>query len=327
MCTVIEKRVKSEKINIAINLIKLRTLSDEQIAQATGLSLKMVVELAEQMKMESRHNNHVMKYIFYLYEGKIEEAQKSKHDVIPDKLYKFEPYEEYRLKTIENSKIYLSCPTAFNDAFDTKGIYYSDKFLKKIYSENDIKMDFEQFSEKIEEILNNFYKYSGITCFSENLYNFPMWGNYAGNRTGFCMEYRIKSDSIDDCFFDRFYPVIYSDKKFNFEKILEVIIPKAFNGQNIPNSVILLLYSLVGSIKHISWAYEKEWRYIIPSKFKEQEFPFKVNAIYLGDKFKEENYIRMKKMAINLNCELYKMTSPRHFDRDFRFIPQKIELN
>lgn len=273
---------------------------------------------------ESTFENWVMGYIPYLYDGKIEEALKHKRVNISKKLFKFEPYEDCRLNTIEASKIYLCSPKGFNDVFDTKGIYYSEEFLRKIYSENDFKMPFDEFSVDIENMLNEFYEHSGIACFSENLFNFPMWGNYAGNRTGFCVEYSLENEKIDDYYFDRFYPVIYLDRKFNFEKIFEILLPKTFNGETPPQSVLLLLYSLLGSIKHISWSYEKEWRYIIPLKFKEQDFPFRVNAIYLGDKFDTGNYDRMKEIAKKLNCELYQMTPPRHFDREFTFIPQRI---
>ncbi len=274
--------------------------------------------------VESTFDNWVMGYIPYLYDGKIEEALKHKRENVPKKLFKFEPYEDCRLNTIEDSKIYLCSPKGFNDVFDSKGIYYSEEFLKKLYSEHDSKLPFEEFSDEIEKMLNVFYEYSGIACFSEDLFNFPMWGNYAGNRTGFCVEYCLEDKGIEDFYFDRFYPVMYLSQKFNFEKILEILLPKAFNNEKTPESVLLLLYSLLGTVKHSSWSYEKEWRYIIPDKFKEQDFPFKVDSIYLGDKFDEGNYDRMKEIAKKLNCELYKMTPPRHFDREFTFIPQRI---
>ena len=273
---------------------------------------------------ELTHDNWARNYIANLYDGKIEEAFKHKIESIPNKLYKFQPYEDFRLDSIEASKIYLSSPKEFNDAFDTKGIHYSEEFLRKLYSENDIRISFEQFSVGIEKIINNFYEHSGISCFSEELFNFPMWGNYADNRTGFCVEYCIKDDNISNIYFERFYPVIYLDKKFNFEKILEVLLPKIFNDEVIPQSVVILLFSLLGSIKHNSWSYEKEWRYIISEKFKEQDFPFKVKAIYVGDKFDKDNYDRMIGIAKKLNCELYQMTPPRHFDKRFTFIPQRI---
>jgi len=50
MCKVMEERVRAEKISIAINLLKLGTISREEIANATGLSLETVNALAEELK-------------------------------------------------------------------------------------------------------------------------------------------------------------------------------------------------------------------------------------------------------------------------------------
>ncbi len=274
--------------------------------------------------MELKEDNLGIDYISFLFQGKIEKAIECKRNAVAPRLYKFEPYEESRIKTLELSKVFLSSPRVFNDVFDTKGIFYSEEFLKKVYSNNDFDISFEDFSTAIEATLNNFYEHSGIACFSEDLYNFPMWGNYADNRKGFCTEYEIFDKKVEDYFLDRLYKVIYLDKKYNFEKILEALLPKAFNGETIPQSADMLLYSLLGTIKHNSWSYEKEWRYIIPEKFKEQDFPFTVKAIYLGDRFNEENYDRMKEISKKLNCELYKMTAPKHFDIRYTFIPQRI---
>lgn len=50
MCKAMEERVKAEKINIAVSLLKLGTISREEIANATGLSLETVHVLAEELK-------------------------------------------------------------------------------------------------------------------------------------------------------------------------------------------------------------------------------------------------------------------------------------
>ena len=54
MCKVMEEReeerVKNEKIIIAANLLKLGTISREEIANATGLSLETINALAEELK-------------------------------------------------------------------------------------------------------------------------------------------------------------------------------------------------------------------------------------------------------------------------------------
>ena len=54
MCKIMEEReeerVKNEKIIIAANLLKLGSISREEIANATGLSLETINALAEELK-------------------------------------------------------------------------------------------------------------------------------------------------------------------------------------------------------------------------------------------------------------------------------------
>ena len=77
-------------------------------------------------------------YLDFLYKGHPNQALAHKTENMNSILYRFERFEECRLNTLENSKIYLSNPNSFNDVFDTKGIYYTKDFLKSFqekYSE------------------------------------------------------------------------------------------------------------------------------------------------------------------------------------------------
>lgn len=42
-----------------------------------------------------------------------------------------------------------------------------------------------------------------------------MWGNYADNRNGFCVEYNFKDLKIDSEFVKQLYPVFYQEERLD----------------------------------------------------------------------------------------------------------------
>lgn len=46
-----------------------------------------------------------------------------KHEVIPDRLFRFEKFEDVRLDTLEKNMIYMSDAENFNDPFDCLGVW------------------------------------------------------------------------------------------------------------------------------------------------------------------------------------------------------------
>ncbi len=266
-------------------------------------------------------------YIDFLYKGQPNQALAHKTENMNSIIYRFERFEECRLNTLENSKIYLSNPTSFNDVFDTKGIYYTKDFLKSFQEKHAERLpSFDKFEVEFEKILNTYYNHCGIACFTEELYNFPMWWSYADNRSGFCVEYDFSEnkESKDKLLLDM-HPVLYTAEKFNFENLLRPLLEQIFkeNRKTIP--AMIIFHYLLGTIKHISWSYEKEWRYIGLLKQGISDFPVKVKAIYLGDNFSKSNYPRMIEISNKLNCTLYQMTLPKYTDKSYSFIPVKIE--
>lgn len=264
-------------------------------------------------------------YLDLLYKGKHSAAMNCKCNNMCSTMYRYERFEECRIESIENSQVFLSSPESFNDVYDTKGIYYSEDFLKAIYSIlPTAQCSFKEFMQFFEDIINKYYMHCGIVCFAEVLDNFPMWWSYADNRQGFCVEYdfsRIKGNNITN----NIHPVLYLKEKFNFENILRPFFEQIQMDDLEITPANLIFHYLLGSIKHESWSYEKEWRYIVPFKQGLDGFPKIVTAIYLGDRFNPANYARMIELCKKVECDLYQMTIPKHTDKSFSFIPVKIE--
>ncbi len=181
-----------------------------------------------------------------------------------------------------------------------------------------------------------------ISCFSEENDSSYLWGNYADNNTGFCIEYNMKNylskcpekcDSPKKC--SKFHstlqlaPVIYSSRKPDASSVLSNIIieniskkigkePKQYLYQdnNIANN--LALY------KSDKWV-EKEWRLLAwnqTTQYKEYECIHKTiqpTAIYLGPKISEENQNKLIDISKRKNIPCFK-AFPDYFSAEYKYV-------
>lgn len=157
-----------------------------------------------------------------------------------------------------------------------------------------------------------------VTCFSSELYNLPLWGNYAGSGSGFAVEYDFKQLGMNSDFTKLLYPVIYREEREEREDItgvLKKLIEVASNGQFHPLLRLLFYKNL---IKYISWAYEKEWRLIFIDKESFIKMPIKPTAIYITDRCDGKNEKLLKEIALDLECNFYKLI-PTKNNRNFIF--------
>ena len=180
-----------------------------------------------------------------------------------------------------------------------------------------------------------------ISCFSEENDSSYLWGNYADNNTGFCIEYNMKNylskclekcDSPKKC--SKFHstlqlaPVIYSSSKPDASSVLSNIIiediskksgkePKQYLYQdnNIANN--LAFY------KSDKWV-EKEWRLLAwnqTAEFKEYECihrSIQPTAIYLGPKISEENQNKLIYICKRKNIPCFK-AFPDYFSPEYKY--------
>ena len=180
-----------------------------------------------------------------------------------------------------------------------------------------------------------------ISCFSEENDSSYLWGNYAENNTGFCIEYDMSqyiSRCLESCdnpnkcskFHTKYQlaPVIYSLEKPDASSVLSNVIiddiskkigkpPKQFlfTDNNIANN--LAFY------KSDKWQ-EKEWRLIEwnhTEQYKEYNCLIKnakPTAIYLGTKISEENQAKLIKMCKSKNLPCFK-AFPNYFSSEYKY--------
>lgn len=255
--------------------------------------------------------------------GKYEEAKEEKFKILPDKLYRYEKITDNRIKSLERNEIYMSGSEYFNDPFDCRGFYWDIESIYKNCSE-----DLENFSYSVEELrgfingmMDNALRPVKITCFSEEKFNLPLWGNYADNRKGFCVEYNFKELGAKSELVDALFPVYYEEKRIDVTFALNSVIRCTITGEYHPVLPVLFYKNL---IKHSSWSYEKEWRVVSVSKDNILKVPIKPTNIYLGDKISEGDIIKLKEVATKLSCGLIQL-KPANFQNK-AFVLEEILL-
>lgn len=165
-------------------------------------------------------------YIKILNEKGYTEADKFKNTQIPDTLYKYFPCSENRLNFLFNQELWLAQHETFNDPNEFEFMFIEeDKFAKakligekwtilhNYYDESFFKVNFKD----AVKFMDANKKLVSISCFTTNPNNTYFWSEYAANKNGFCVEYKINRKT-------NFYPVIYTDEKIEISDYLKALI-------------------------------------------------------------------------------------------------------
>jgi len=136
-----------------------------------------------------------------------------------------------------------------------------------------------------------------ICSFSTINTSLLMWGHYAKNHTGFCIEYdtgSLEYNSLQR----QLYPIIYTDTLFDTTKYQNIDLKDM-------NNLHLMLSALY---KSKEWQYEKEWRLIIHGGINiENHIMPKPKAIYLGSQINNDNKEELVKIAKYKNIPIFQM--------------------
>lgn len=169
------------------------------------------------------------------------------------------------------------------------------------------RLDELKTKESVENMLELAYmarEGMGICSLSELKNSEEMWQNYAGNSTGYCIEY----DMSQYKHLPLLYPVLYNDTRQSnvllnllASFIGELIVTLSGKQLNADRSQYVQLFLT----KDTKWAYQKEWRLLGDAG---QQLPApKINSIILGrnmselDKTKMISYCKSHNIVVNFN--------------------------
>lgn len=234
---------------------------------------------------------------------------------IPEILYKYysltsdEELNKKKFDTLRNKQIYMSAIKDFNDPFDGKAFFYNPTELK----------DIKRLEPHKGRFIDDFTAFHKGTALTENDTNcMPMWAHYANNHQGFCVAYDMKNPSntmLSGCTF----PIQYTDERLDITSFIkkyatmvasEVDKQTALGIKKVLINDLSLVYveQYLSNIKHLSWAYEKEFRCTMGANAKGMPFvDANPKAIYIGMNCSENNRQKLIEVAKKLSIPIYQM--------------------
>ncbi|MGC6588068.1 DUF2971 domain-containing protein [Paenibacillus sp. Dod16] len=248
---------------------------------------------------------------------------------IPKLLYKYysladnDPFNEVKFSTLLDKKIYISDLESFNDPFDGRAFFYRSEELLK----------YESLKSWNGKPIDDFASYVRLASFTKvGINNMPMWAHYSNNHRGYCVEY---DTTLQENLYLKasMFPVQYVDKRIDITPIMDTIMSelerlkeKALREGtkriHLDNMILPLIGIFYNCIKHPSWSYEEEIRYITSSTndYYVNAIP---SAIYIGEKCNNVNKSRLLDIANELRIPAYQMGLSK-YSLEYEFEPKLI---
>lgn len=233
-------------------------------------------------------NDEQIEKYFNLRKTDLDKANKYRHMLVPDKLYKYMPVDgngfDDRISTLNRNELFLTNYKRMNDPYEFDGIYITYDDLKK-----DIK-------DVVKKCMDEMKYMVIFTSFTTNKYdeNLTMWAHYASGHKGFCVEYEIVCKEL-------LWDVFYLKNRRELKGSLIFSNPEKVRPFMLDNICI----------KHESWSYENEYRLIFFDEqnncksgvISNEDVGLKVSKIIAGCECSVAHKNTIKETADILKCE------------------------
>lgn len=248
---------------------------------------------------------------------------------VPQYLYKYyylgdgEDLNSIRLRTLQDKKIYSAEPKDFNDPFDGRAFFYRSEEL--------LKYDFlKRWNGKLIDDFSSYVRLASFTRCGVN--NMPMWAHYSNNHRGYCVKYDTSLPSNMKLRASMF-PVQYINQRIDITPIMDEIVSDLLRAKEaaykenkkkilISNIIVVWMGIFYNCIKHPSWAYEEEVRYITSST-NDPYMDATPSAIYIGEKCSEVNKAKLIEIANSLGIPAYQMIL-NEYSLDYEYTSNRI---
>ncbi|MDY4172526.1 MAG: DUF2971 domain-containing protein [Evtepia sp.] len=168
--------------------------------------------------------------------------------------------------------------------------WFALKIINELYRTNDfglavVKALQDEYMDYIVKLKTTFR----TVCFATTPYSQLMWGGaYSNCHNGFCIEYTVlhNDEEYKDIYYNLF-PMIYCKVRPNMTSRLV-----AAKDKNMTKEVLWDIYSHGALRKSIDWAFQNEWRLLLPlysdnvSDYNVKFFP--ITKVYLGNRMLPE---------------------------------------
>lgn len=149
-------------------------------------------------------------------------------------------------------------------------------------------------------------KYMRVRCFCKDNKNRLMWAHYAGNFTGFCIEYDIEKLTLT---LENGLTIPYGLFPVQYLRS-RVMVNMLELGKTTTYSDILFCVLKAMLCKHEDWAKEEEWRLFLYLLSSDVDVFARPSAVYIG---LESNKVGAKKRRTRLIKALTRQCIPIHY--------------
>ena len=199
-------------------------------------------------------------------------------------------------------------PESSNKATRTKLKQKAESYSKKA---RDVAND------KVVSILHGWRKMVKLCSFSAVNDSLLMWGHYADNHRGFCLEYDIEHLNASHPFRKNLYPVIYSNQLYGLRLWAEKLVALSRPELTDMLPLLAMIHKFEG------WKYEEEWRMIfeygVATDDHNQTAPTP-SRIFLGSKMDHEKSKELLDICEQKDIGIYRM---RLAEDRFELLPEQ----
>ena len=172
-----------------------------------------------------------------------------------------------------------------------------------------IRLEYEEYVSYLNTVFRT-------CCFTTTPYSQLMWGgSYADCHKGFCIEYTaLPEDEAYQEIYNNLFPMVYCKVRPN---ITEQIV--AFKDKTITDENLWDIYFHGALRKGIDWAYQNEWRLLLPMRrAKEINYNivfYPITKVFLGNRMTSENRNSIIKICHSRNIPYVGVTrNPDYFE-------------
>jgi len=165
---------------------------------------------------------------------------------------------------------------------------FSKRMLRKMMVVNDwgialrdvLTEEYNRFSKDLRQMFR-------VACFTTTPVSQLMWGGYANEHNGFCLEYTVNTDKEFDDVLHNIRPVIYCKSR---QSVTQALLESY--DHNLSLKALSDIYFNGALRKSIDWAYQNEWRLLLPPQehgqkgFSKKFFP--ITKVYLGNRMSKD---------------------------------------
>ena len=172
-----------------------------------------------------------------------------------------------------------------------------------------LRIEYEEYASHLKTVFRT-------SCFTTTPYSQLMWGgSYADCHRGFCIEYTVlPEDEAYQEIYQNLFPMVYCKARPN---ITERIV--AYKDKPPTEETLLDIYFHGALRKSIDWAYQNEWRLLLPmGRTKGTNYNiafFPITKVFLGNRMNQENRKRIIEICHSRNIPYVGVTrNPDFFE-------------